>query len=67
MGRYCIKSMEYKNVTYGVGLSWEIGIRKWKFNFGKKLFGTSSGYSNYIMLHIGKNAKSLYDSVKNRV
>ena len=53
--------------TYGVGVTWEVGIKKWSISFGKKLFGTTSGYSNYKMLLIGTNAKSLYDSVKGRV
>lgn len=53
--------------TYGVGVTWEVGIKKWSFSFGKKLFGTSRGYSYYRMIRIGTNAKSLYNSVKGRV
>lgn len=53
--------------TYGVGVTWEVGIKKRSFSFGKKLFGTSRGYSYYRMIPIGTNAKSLYNSVKGRV
>ena len=61
------KAWSARMSTYGVGVTWEVGIRRWSFSFGKKLFGTTSGNSNYKMLSIGTNAKSLYNSVKGRV
>lgn len=61
------KAWSAKMSTYGVGVTWEIGIKKWHFSFGKKLFGTTSGYSSYKMVRIGSNAKSLYNSVKGKV
>ena len=56
-----------KITTYGVGFSWEIGIKKWSISLGKKLFGSTSGRSNYIRIHFGKPSQSLYNCVKGRV
>ena len=61
------KAWSARMSTYGVGVTWEVGIKKWSISLGKKLFGTTSGYSNYKMLSIGTNAKSLYNCVKGRV
>ena len=61
------KAWSARMSTYGVGITWEVGIKKWSISLGKKLFGTTSGYSNYKMLSIGTNAKSLYNCVKGRV
>ena len=53
--------------TYGVGVSWEVGIRGVTFSFGKKMYGRTNGASYYTMLLINKNAKALYNLVKERV
>ena len=54
--------------TYGVGFTWEIGASLRKgISIGKKLFGTSGGYSFYWAVPIGRNAKELYNTVKKRV
>ena len=53
--------------TYGIGITWEVGVKRWTISIGKKLFGTTCGYANYKMLPIGTNAKSLYNAVKGRV
>ena len=54
-------------VTYGVGLSWEVGLHKRRLSFGKKLFGSTGGCSNYIRLNLKSPSQSLYNSVKGRV
>ena len=54
--------------TYGVGFTWEISANFRKgISIGKKLFGTSGGYSFYWSIPIGRNAKELYNTVKKRV
>ena len=54
--------------TYGVGFTWEVGmsIRK-GISIGKQLFGANKGWSYYWSIPLGKNAKSLYNTVKGKV
>ncbi|MBR6427446.1 MAG: hypothetical protein IKS28_06430, partial [Clostridia bacterium] len=53
--------------TYGVGFSWEVFAGKKGISIGKKIFGFTSGASNYWAIIIGSNAKSLYSIVKDKV
>ena len=53
--------------TYGVGITWEIGISKCSFSFGQKLFGISGGGSYYWPIALNSNAKALYSIVRGRV
>ena len=56
-----------KMSTYGVGYSMELGIKRNRISVGKKLFGSTMGWSNYRMLPITKNSLALYNSIKARV
>ncbi len=54
--------------TYGVGFTWEIGASAKKgISIGKLLFGVNVGWSYYKSIPVGKNAKELYNTVKNKV
>ena len=53
--------------TYGVGFTWEVGIKKWKISIGRKLFGVTSGSAKYKPIKLGKNAQNLYNTVKGKV
>jgi len=67
LGVTASKAWGGKMSTYGVGFTWEIGVSKWSISIGKKYFGTSGGSSFYHPWPLGKNAKSLYDTVRGKV
>ncbi len=61
-----------KITTYGIGYTWDVGVRikkgfKKSISLGKKLFGVASGVAYYKPIKLGKNAKKLYSTVARRV
>lgn len=60
------KAWSNKATTYGIGLSWSIGIKKATFSLGKLWFGFSAGGSYYRPIRVGKNARALYNYVSVR-
>ena len=61
------KSSSARSTTYGLGVSFEVSVKRWRTSIGKKLFGTMGGRSYYKMVCVGKNSKNLYNAVKGRV